>query len=865
MVMHLLEREPFLVTLDEVVSQTTEGRGQIALVSGEAGIGKTSLIECFLARHQSATRALWGACEALFTPRPLGPLYDIAQQTRGTLQALLHGDGQRATLFAAVLDELTQGPLPTIVVIEDIHWADEATLDLIKFLARRIHRTHTLLLLTYRDDALRRDHPLRLVLGDLPAREVTRLWLPPLSEGAVATLARQASRPMDHLHAITGGNPFFVTEVLANEAPGMPTTVSDAVLGRLSRLSPQATRLLELLAVVPTKLAWGIVEALRAEDSVALEECLAVGMLHLDGPWVGYRHELARQAVECALSPVRRRALHSEVLHAFLQRGCEQTPLAQLVHHAAQAEEGELVLRFAPAAARQASAQGAHREAEAHYVTALRYADGRDSEQQALLLDGVSNERYLTGHMDDAIPPCEAALAIWHALEQGERVGHNLRQLSRFSWFLGRVAQAERYGREAVALLETLSPGHELAMAYGNMSHLLMLIGDNAQAIAWGERAIALAERMHDVETLSYALNNVGAAISNDGDDRGLTLIERSLALALEQGFEEHVARAYANLAECESECRNYAKATDYCQKGIAYCAEHDLGSYDHCLRGQQARIRLAQGDWAGADADATAILSVPWASGTNRIPALTILGIVRVRRGDPGVKPVLDEVRDLTLALGDTSCIAPVAMARAEWKWLQGDIEHCQAEAAIGVQAASECKHPWVMGEIALWRWYGGDPYEFSAALAPPFAAQIAGDWQTAATLWERIGCPYEQALALADGDEAAQRRALTILEQLGARPAAEMVRRRLLLGGARGLPRGPRLATQENPYQLTTRQLEILLFLTEGLRNPEIAERLSTSPKTVEHHVSAVLAKLKVRSRAEAVRVALQHGLVP
>jgi DNA-binding NarL/FixJ family response regulator len=140
-----------------------------------------------------------------------------------------------------------------------------------------------------------------------------------------------------------------------------------------------------------------------------------------------------------------------------------------------------------------------------------------------------------------------------------------------------------------------------------------------------------------------------------------------------------------------------------------------------------------------------------------------------------------------------------------------------------------------------------------------------MAGDWRAAADAWDAIGCPYEQALALLDGDEAAQRNALAIFERLGARPAAEMLRRQLRTAGARGLPRGPRPTTQANPYGLTNRQLEILLLLAEGLRNPEIADRLSTTPKTVEHHVSDVLAKLNVRSRAEAVRLAYQLGLVP
>ncbi len=308
MAVNLLERNEELAALNRLSGESAAGQGRIALISGEAGIGKTTLVECFLAQAQTGrqqlVRTLWAACEALFTPRPLGPLYDIARQTAPALRALLDGETNRATLFAAVLDELAQSP--TIVVMEDIHWADEATLDLLKYLARRIQQTAMILILTYRDDELMKDHPLRLVLGDLPARDVTRLQLLPLSENAVAALAQQAHRPAGRLHAITGGNPFFLTETLAYDASGAPRSVSDAVLARIARRSLSARRLLELVAVVPNRIERWLIEALDEWNEAALDECLAAQMLRLDGQTIAFRHELARQAVEGALSPVQR-------------------------------------------------------------------------------------------------------------------------------------------------------------------------------------------------------------------------------------------------------------------------------------------------------------------------------------------------------------------------------------------------------------------------------------------------------------------------------------------------------------------------------------------------------------------------------
>ncbi|MGO8949446.1 MAG: ATP-binding protein [Ktedonobacterales bacterium] len=865
MAVPLLERDAFLHTLDDLLCQVEGGSGRIALVSGEAGIGKTSLVEHFLERQQSATRTLWGACEALFTPRPLGPLYDIVHQIRTPLRMLLEGEVNRATLFAAVLDELVTSSPPTIIVIEDIHWADEATLDLIKFLARRIHRTRALLIVTYRDEELGREHPLRLVLGDLTARDVTRLRLPPLSEAAVVMLAQEADRSANNLYLVTSGNPFFLMEILTSGAPGVPASVTDAVHAQITRRSPGAQKLLELVAVVPTKVERRVVEAASAAYSTGLEECLAAGILQMEDGAVGYRHEIARQAVENTLTPARRQALHAEVLRVLLESGGKEASLARLVHHAAQAEDATLVLRFTPAAARQASAQGAHREAAAYYGTALRYADSLDPEQRADLLDGLSYECLLTGQVEEAVQARMAALAVWRYLNHKEQIGKSLCQLSNLYLHLGRDAEAGRFATEAVELLETLPPGRELAKAYTNLSGLRMMQSDTAQTVLWGERAIDLAKRFHNDKTEIAALNLIGTSQMCAGVEGGQEKLELSLQMALEHGFENQVADTYRKLAANTVRHRAYTQATGYIEAGLAYCTERDLDSSGHGLRLERARACLDQGDWSGADEDLATVLRVPRISAVTRIPALTVLGLLRVRRGDPDVETVLDEARDLALATGEMQWITPLAAVRAEWRWLQGDHEGCGAEAEVGVHKASHLNRPWFLGEVAVWFWRGGRSIAALDEVAVPFAVQMSGDWRAAADVWERLGCPYEQALALIDGNEIAQRSSLAIFEQLGAHPAAALVRRQLRAVGVRGLPRGPRPTTRENPHGLTNRQMEILLLMAEGLSNPEIAVRLSTTPKTVEHHVSAVLAKLEARSRTEAVRFAYQLELVP
>lgn len=864
--MDLLERDHCFEQLSVLFRTAAAGNGCTVLVSGEAGIGKTALVEKFVNQYCRASRRLWGACEALFTPRPLGPLYDIAAQAGGGLSSLMSRDTPRPVLFSALLNELQTSTIPAVVVFEDVHWADEATLDLIKFLGRRIPRLTVLFIVTHRDDELRPDHPLWTVIGDLPGKAVTRLKLSPLSQQAVIHLADQSHRSGEQLYAITGGNPFFVTEVLAGDVPGVPLTVRDAVLARVTRLSPAARTLLELVSVVPARTERWLLDAVLGVAVSALEECLSSGMLTVDQTMVAFRHELARLAVESTLSPLRKQDLHTQVLQALLSHGEDTPQAARLVHHATGALDEALVLRYAPVAAQQAAARGAHREAAAQYATVLSYVDQLPPERQAELLEGRAYECYLTSQGEEAVQACQAALRIWRQLDRVDKVGHTLRWLSRFNWLLARPAEAEQYAVEAVHLLETLPSGAELAMAYSNRAQLYMHAHDNAQAVQWGQRAIVLAESLGDLETLVHALDTVGTAQLQGQDEQGRAHLERSLRLALERGWEDHASRAYNNLAWCAVDAHDYKQAARYLQDGIAYCTEHDLDRVETYLRAYQARARFERGAWDDAVEEATSLIDRYRLLPIIKIPALVVLGLVRVRRGDPGSAAVLDEALTLALATGELRGIAPVAMACAEAAWLQGNHDQCLAEARVGYDLAlAHDANPWTLGELCIWMWRVDGLSSAPRPIAEPFARQLSGDWQGAAALWAGIGCPYEQALALIDGDVSAKLSALAIFERLVAQPAAALVRKRMRQQGIQGIPRGPRPSTRTNQAGLTPRQREVLQLMAEGLPNAEIANRLSTSLKTVDHHVSAVLAKLGVHSRAQAISTAYQLGIIP
>ena len=499
----------------------------------------------------------------------------------------------------------------------------------------------------------------------------------------------------------------------------------------MARRSPEARGLLELVAVAPTKIAWWVIEAVDAGRGVGLEECLATGMLTQEGSTVGFRHELARQAVESSLSPSRRKRLHAQLLRVLIEGGIERTPLAQLVHHAVEAEDGALVLEFAPAAARQASAQWAHREAVAQYGTALRFAGALGAHARAELLEGLAIESCLADLMTEAAKAGEDALAIWRAEGDALRVGRTLRWLSRVYWYLGRKRDVDRYIGSAVELLESLPVGRELAMALSYRAMFSMLAEETTDARLWGNRALELAERLDDAEVRVHALNTLGMCSLFEGDAQGEELLAQSLGLALEHELEEHVARAYSNLAMYWLRFRAYAKAHRYADEGISYCVDRDLGLYGLQMISWRALAEVEQGQWMTASDDANTVLSAHLITPVNKIQALVALSLVRMRRGDPGGAALLDEARELALPTGELQRIVPVMAARAEAAWLRGDLAACAAEAQVGLKFASERRNPWALGQLTCWLWRSGALVESPGEAARPFA--LADGWRLA------------------------------------------------------------------------------------------------------------------------------------
>lgn len=853
----LVEREAALQALHACwYAAATAGR--ITLVAGEAGIGKTSVLRAF-ARTLPETRVWWGACDALQTPHPLAPLLDIARERRPRFAAAL--DAPRAALFEAVLDELRLAAEPMLVVVEDAHWADDATLDWLKHLGRRIERTRALLAISYRDDEVTATHPLRRVIGELPVAARTLLAVPRLSPAAVETLAQRAGRRADGVHAATRGNAFFVTELLRDASdprPAVPASVQDLVLARFARLPAGAQTLLQVVSVVPGRAERALVERVAAPSLPDVEAALGSGLLVGEGESFAYRHELGRVAVESMLSAPLAHALHARVLAALTEQGGAP---ARLVHHALRCGDEAAITRWAPQAARQAAQRGAWREQGAQWRIALRHGRPRDDDERLEWLDQFAVAASVNGWSEEQLEALREAEARCRTRGDAQRAALNLARQSSPLVAQLKHPQANAVLREALAQIEALPPSAAHAAIWAFESHLRMLERDYDASVHWGRRALALAQSLGDQATIERVQNGMGAALLFIDYEAGRAMLHALIERRRADG--RHVARAsaLAMIGSGAGELMHLQEAEGYLREAVALAEAHDVElTYPSAWL---ALCLLLRGRWDEATDTATEVLA-HGAEDISNVMAWLALARVRLRRGDPGADKALDEALRLAQGSQTLQRIAPTACARAEAAFARGDMAAVQAEVQRALPLARTKGHPWFVGELSWWLWRAGALDEAPpAGCAEPYALQIAGRWREAANAWQALGCPFEHARALADGDEAAQREALAVFEALGARPAAEALRRRLHEAGVRGLVRGPRASTREHAFGLTARELQVLQLLCDGLRNAEIAQRLHRSVRTVDHHLAAVFGKLGVDSRLAAIQAAQRAGL--
>ena len=797
----ILERDTELSVLTNAVQAAAGRHGSVALVMGEAGIGKSSLVEALRSHLPAEGRLLVGYCDDLATPRTLGPFRDLAASVGTELSRAVTDGSDRDRVFAALRAELTWPEHPTVLVVEDVHWADDATLDALRYLIRRIADLPAVLVLTYRDDELNREHPLHGLLGQASRSDhVRHLPLRRLSQRAVRELSAGSSVAAHDLFALTSGNPFFVQELLASaQGERVPPTIADAVLARVRSLDLPVQDVLEQLAVVPSALDRWLVDALVPDTGpsrvAALTAAEQRGLLMVSTNRISFRHELTRRAIAGSLPAARLMALNQRVLAALVDH--DGYDVARIVHHAAQAGDVDAIVRYGPAAAREAARAGAHREAVAHFALVLDHEDRFPPGERAELLAQYAIECYTIGAIDKAVEAEGRAVDLNRSLGDLGQLGASLRWLARMYWMAGDRANAEQTGREAVEVLERAGDSRLLALALSNESQLCVLAHRAAEGIAYGERAAALAREVGDAAITSHALTNIGISRWHLGDPAGQPTIEEALRVALEAGEVEDACRAYINLTWNLLDWCRLEEAERYLTAGIKLAEESEFFGYLSYMQVERARLEFARGSW-----DEAVRVAEPAASAflAARCPALIVLGRVNVRRGQPRAARLLSSAWKLAVQIDELQRLGPAAAARAEAAWLHGDHAQVRDVAMPVYQEARRLGDRVHEAELGYWLAKAGQPVQPDGD--HPYAVQAAGRWREAAAAWAAAGCPYEHAAALAESPGVPPLlTALEMLGGLGAVPLAALVRRRLRALGVPRVPRGPLGETRSNP----------------------------------------------------------------
>ena len=850
----LVGRERELEIVDTRVSQLTTSGGSVVLVRGEAGVGKSALVRAIAARHAQRCRVLTGWCDDLTTPEPLGPFWDVAQESAPIEESLSSGDRQR--LWHDTMRLLSDPARPTILVIEDTHWADEATLDTIKYLGRRIARTNALLVLTYRDGEVDADHPLRRVIGELPSEHLARIQLDCLAPDDVASLLTGTHLALTEVLELTGGNPLFVTELVAAEGSAVPTSIQDAVLARVAKLSPTARQVLHLTSVIPGMASRGLIDTIAGPSHDAVAECVRQGLLRTDAGTVMFHHELTRRAVEASLADGERVTLNRRVLEALAGQDC----WAQLVHHAVQACDDAAIAALAPRAARSALAIASHREAVAHFRTLEPHLDAVPASERAdVVEDWARSEAAVVSH--------RAAEVTRRAIDLRRTVGDDF-ALARVLTFAVRAYQtagqpdeAEAAVTEAIRLLESRERSAELGAALLARAWLHIGRGDNDPlAVRLLDRTIELAGEFEDEATLINALILKGA-VGVDADGRLQTeLAAEALARAQAAGLHDEEAYALTVLSAAAADERDIERAADLARRASDTAVRHELPYRELRALAQHSEILLWRGQWAAAEDLAVEALGLQpeWSL------AVRVLATIQMRRGRDDAPALLERAWFSAVATDELHHVDPAAAAIAEHLWLSGASDTAAvARIHDAFERGVRSDSPWPSAALVFWMWKLGVG-EATPVGRPEFYSPIMeGAWEKAAEFWRIRSSPYDRALALMHGDATAQLEALDIFEALGADATADRLRRELKDAGLR-VPRGRARATRQNEAGLTARQSEVLTLLAEGFSNAEIADRLFISLRTVENHVSAVLMKLGAPTRSAAVKEALARNLV-
>lgn len=710
----LLERDDELAFITGLLMDVGSSGGKVVLVRGEAGIGKSALVRHFIQVHADEAHVLFGSCDDLLTPQPLGAIWDVSLGEPSLSEALEGGD--RRAVMATLLDLLSRSLRPTILVIEDTHWADEATLDTIKYLGRRIARTNGVLLLTYRDGEVDHDHPLRQVIGDLPPENLVRVHLGPLSSDAIADLVGDRDLDVGEIMTLTDGNPLFVTEVLASGVENVPLSVQDSVLTRSGKLSTGARQLLDLVSVIPRESERSLIGAIHGPTEAHLAECVRQGLVRVGADTVSFHHELTRRSIESALGPYERRRLNQQVLGELRGSG----DLSRRVHHAREAADVDSVIEFAPMAARAAMAIESHREAVAHFRLLEPYLDRiGEADRAAIVYDWARTEYYLKG--SESVGLLARAIDLYRSIGDDVSLARALTFAVRVNEISGRPELAEAASREAIEILGPHPATADLASAVSQRAWLLKMRGRGTEALEIAEQAIEVAEATGDDVSLISALSTKGVLHYRMGDADGFSLMEQARSRAEKGGHRFEETLVLLNMAEAVAENREVARASDLSQRARDTAARYEISIHENAANAHLAMTMSWQGQWAAAEDTASEALGhVLFYS---ELVAGQVLGPLQARRGYSGAAETLDSTWARADRGNEMQSLLPSAAGLAEYMWLRGE-----KDAAL-VRRFKELLDDerrsgfaWPAGWLAFWLWMLGELPAPPGDIAEPY-----------------------------------------------------------------------------------------------------------------------------------------------
>lgn len=840
-----LERESEAERIRTAIRSAHDSGGVMVTIEGPAGVGKSTLLRHLL--DTSDRPAALGICDDLAIPQPLGPFVDIAREHQMFATELDSGTGAFRTFL---IDYMTQG-FPALIAIEDVHWADQLTIDALAYVGRRIDRARAAVLVTFRSE-VPPNSPVRRLLGQVPPDRLMRVQLEELSLAAVKRMAEGSGRDPDHLYALTGGNPFLVTELLAAD-DAIPQTVADSVGARLAAMPHEAADTAELLSVTTGEVEWEIIESLLPSGSTALAD-LELNRLVVSTPnGVGYRHELLRQVVADRLTATRKRELHRQILDASLAHNPSPSHLA---HHAAGAGDVQILVRSSKEAVEVATEAGAHVEALRHIDNLIPHVETVTERERAEIWDMAARAYWFNQRTDDSLAAAVEAAALWEDLEEPGRWGASLNHASRVEWQLAHPQRANELLLQAIAVLETQPHSPQLAHAYIAQGQRLGMSSRIEEALSVLDRAVESAARTENPLVLGKAYSAREPWRLAVGDSKGARADgDMAAEMLLQCQAQDGLSVLYGNRIAAAINTLNLEHVDDDLEVARRFAERIDSLNLDVVLAAQSGRLHLYRGEWAQAEKNAAWVLEMV-EKGMRRCTAATVIAALHGRGGEETALPYLDEAIALAETSNDIQRLGPAAAVAAELTWLgmTDGLEFVQRVWELARVSGFKRWH----AEIAVWlRRLGQGAAYAPTGVTGPHQLELDGNFVEAAAEWSELGLPYERALSSAfSGDGKLMARASREMDDLGATASRDRVRQMLREQGYT-LRRGASRSTRSNPMGLTRRQMEVLELVAKGLTNAEIGERLFISAKTVDHHISAILTKTGTSTRTEAVRL--------